>query len=190
MFLVVSHGSTINYIRFVRIDDTYEWHHVYTTNTDCTILYGTFLSNNLMVLLSERGIELTAVGETPEVVTKIEFSNFNYIDFFNSEENTKINRQQVYKNILRGCWKLNFFCCLEGKRIVIGNIENWKSYLQVYQNQNKWSEVIKYSLLIYQGKFKLLAGIPENKEQRKEEMQVFFESMAMAYISFQLNQHP
>ena len=52
MFLVVSSEKTINYIRFVRIDDSYEWHHVFSTQTDYNIISGSFLSNNLLVLLS------------------------------------------------------------------------------------------------------------------------------------------
>lgn len=31
LFLVVSLENVINYFRFVRVDDLYEWHHVYTT---------------------------------------------------------------------------------------------------------------------------------------------------------------
>lgn len=52
LFLVVSHEAVINYFRFVRVDDCYEWHHVYTTSTMSPILHGSFLSNNLMVLLT------------------------------------------------------------------------------------------------------------------------------------------
>ena len=174
MFLVVSFGGTINYIKFVRVDDISEWHHVFTTHTEQDIFYGTFLSNNLMVLLTDRGVEMAAVGDPPQLATKIDLSNFNYIDFFNSEENTNINRQLTYKHIMRGEWKLNYFCCLEGKRIVLGNIQNWKSYLQVYRDENRWVEAIQYSMLIHQGKLKLIAGVPENREIREREMRIHF----------------
>lgn len=54
------------------------------------------------------------------------------------------------------------FCCLEGKRLVLGTIESWQSYLNILTNDSKWEQAMVYALQIYQGKLKLLAGINEN----------------------------
>jgi len=48
---------------------------------------------------------------------------------------------------------------MEGKRLLLGTIESWQSYLNLMTNDGKWEEAMTYALQIYQGKLRLMAGI-------------------------------
>ena len=163
LLLAVSYGHTMNYFKYVRVDDCVEWHHVFTFQTERVILNGNFTSNNILTYLSEEGIELGTVGEQPHLVCKIDFARFNYIDYFNTEEQLGLDKRAVvYRNMLKSRWQENMFCCMEGKRLLLGTIESWQSYLSLLTNEGRWEEAMNYALQIYQGKLRLLAGINEN----------------------------
>lgn len=190
LLLAVSVGSTLNYFKYVRVDDQTEWHHVFTMEMSSFVYSGSFISNNLLIFLTEKGVELGNVGEQTQLVTPIDFEKFGYIDFFNSEENMNINKKIVYRNALKSRWAENIFACIEGKRLILGTIESWQSYLNIYTNDCKWEEAMVYALQIYKGKLKKLAGINENLETRKAEMMNFFEKITITFLTFELKREP
>lgn len=106
LLLAVSYGTTMNYFKYVRVDDFVEWHHVFTFETVRPLLCGNFTSNNILTYLSESGVELGVVGEQPELICPIDFARFSYIDYFNTEEGLGIDKRAiVYRNMLKSRWQ-------------------------------------------------------------------------------------
>lgn len=134
LLFVASIANTLNFFKFVKVDDNIEWHHVYTLDITYPLYGGNFISNNLIVVLSQKGVELATVGDQPELMAPIDFGKFGYVDYFNSEENLNIDKNILFRNILRSRWIENMFCCIEGKRLIIGTIESWQSYLNILTN--------------------------------------------------------
>jgi hypothetical protein len=50
----------------------------------------------------------------------------------------RIDKKNVYRNMLKSRWPENMFGCIEGKRFIMGTIESWQSYLNLLTNEFKW----------------------------------------------------
>lgn len=53
LLLAVSYGQSMNYFKYVRVDDCVEWHHVFNFQMERVALSGNFTSNNILTYLTE-----------------------------------------------------------------------------------------------------------------------------------------
>ena len=101
---------------------------------NCNIYTGKFISNNLLIYLTQEGVEISNVNGQILTISKVTFQKFSYLDFFNEEEGFNFDKRLLYNNILKTDKYDNedcSWCCLEGKRIISGRIYNWKNYLEM-----------------------------------------------------------
>ena len=99
------------------------------------------------------------MAEQYELIAKIDYEKFSYIDYFNTEESAGIDKQIVYRNMMRSLWNESIFSCVEGKRLILGTVDTWQGYLNNCTNEGQWERAMIYAMMIYKGKIKKLAGI-------------------------------
>lgn len=116
--LVVSFGSQIHYYRQIQVENSLEYLKISEKNHNCKIYAGQFVSNNLLIYLTENGVEISNVNAEMHTISKLALEKFSYLDFFNEEEGFNFDKRLLYNNILKtdkmqdgDCG----WCCLEEK---------------------------------------------------------------------------
>ena len=120
--------NVVQFYRQLAVENTIEYIKVSEINHVSGILTGKFLSNNLLLFLTQEGVELSNINDKLLPLQKINFDKFSYIDFFNEEEGFNFDKRLLYRNIIKIGVYENGDCmwgCLEGKRLAIGKVYSW-----------------------------------------------------------------
>lgn len=74
------------FYRVVQIEDNFEVVKVIHTTEEHPLLFGKFISNSLLVVGNQQGLQLATIGHRPSPLLPLNLDKFSYIDFFIEEE--------------------------------------------------------------------------------------------------------